>query len=71
MARLKPIHPGEILRKEFLTPLRLNANKLAMALHVPAPTVVGLCVFCRGTALPRPALNANSAKQTSRMAPSC
>ena len=38
MARLKPIHPREILREEFMAPLRLNANKLALALHVPAPT---------------------------------
>jgi antitoxin HigA-1 len=36
---LKPIHPGEILREEFLIPLNLNAHKVAMALHVPAPTV--------------------------------
>jgi antitoxin HigA-1 len=39
MARLKAIHPGEILREEFMVPLNLNANKLALALHVPAPTV--------------------------------
>ena len=39
MARLKPIHPGEILREEFMVPLRLNANKLALALHVPAPSI--------------------------------
>jgi len=39
MARLKPIHPGKNLREEFMTPLRLNANKLALALHVPAPTI--------------------------------
>ena len=32
MAKLKPIHPGEILREEFMLPLRLNANKLALAL---------------------------------------
>ena len=38
MAKLKPIHPVEILREEFMVPLRLNANKLALALHVPAPT---------------------------------
>lgn len=38
MAKLKPVHPGEILREEFMVPLGLNANKLALALHVPAPT---------------------------------
>jgi len=34
--KLAPIHPGEILQKEFLEPLGLSQNKLAMALHVPA-----------------------------------
>ena len=35
MAKLKPIHPGEILREEFMVPLRLNPNKLALALPCP------------------------------------
>src|SRR5579875_3158434 len=40
MARkLKPIHPGEILREEFMKPLGLNPNRLSIALRVPAPTV--------------------------------
>ncbi len=39
MAKLKPVHPGEILREEFMIPLNLNAHKLAMALRVPAPGV--------------------------------
>ncbi len=30
-----PIHPGEILREEFLTPLDLSAGALAKALGVP------------------------------------
>lgn len=30
-----PIHPGEILREEFLTPLGLSAGELARALGVP------------------------------------
>jgi addiction module HigA family antidote len=48
MAKLKPIHPGEILREEFMLPLRLNANKLALALHVPAPTVYDIVHEERG-----------------------
>jgi addiction module HigA family antidote len=48
MARLKPIHLGEILREEFMAPLRLNANKLALALHVPAPTVYDIIHEDRG-----------------------
>ena len=33
------IHPGEILREEYLKPLKLSATALAKQLHVSAPTV--------------------------------
>ena len=33
---MRPIHPGEVLREEFLVPLDLSANRLATAIHVPA-----------------------------------
>jgi addiction module HigA family antidote len=33
---LAPIHPGEILKSEFMEPHGLSANKLAQALDVPA-----------------------------------
>ena len=33
---LVPVHPGEILQKEFLEPMGISQNKLALALHVPA-----------------------------------
>jgi antitoxin HigA-1 len=33
--RMRPIHPGEILREEFLKPLGMSSNTLAHALHVP------------------------------------
>ncbi len=36
---MRPIHPGEILREEFLAPLNLSANALAIAIAVPAPRV--------------------------------
>lgn len=36
---MRAIHPGEILREEFLVPLGISANALAMALHVPAPRI--------------------------------
>ncbi|MFM1885734.1 MAG: putative HTH-type transcriptional regulator YbaQ [Pseudomonadota bacterium] len=36
---MRPIHPGEVLREEFLTPMGLTAHALAMALHVPAPRI--------------------------------
>lgn len=34
--KLDPLHPGEILRKEFLEPLGLSQNRLAIAIGVPA-----------------------------------
>ena len=33
---LGPVHPGEILREDFLTPLGMSVNALAHALRVPA-----------------------------------
>jgi antitoxin HigA-1 len=36
---MRPIHPGEILREEFMIPLGLSANALAIALRVPAPRI--------------------------------
>lgn len=36
---MRPVHPGEILRGDFLTPLGLSANALAMALNVPATRI--------------------------------
>ena len=37
--RLPLIHPGEILREEFLVPLGMSAHELAMALRVPATRI--------------------------------
>lgn len=36
---MRQIHPGEVLREEFLRPLGLSAHALAMALAVPAPRI--------------------------------
>jgi antitoxin HigA-1 len=36
---LPPVHPGEILREEFLVPLDMSANALATALRVPATRI--------------------------------
>ncbi len=36
---VRPIHPGEILREEFLVPLDMSANALAHAICVPANRV--------------------------------
>lgn len=37
--KLDLIHPGEILREEFLEPLGMSANALALALRVPATRI--------------------------------
>jgi plasmid maintenance system antidote protein VapI len=34
MNGMRPTHPGEILREEFLVPLGLSANAMALALHL-------------------------------------
>lgn len=36
---MRPIHPGEVLREEFLIPLNMSAHALAMELKVPAPRI--------------------------------
>ena len=37
--KMRPIHPGEVLREEFLVPLGMSAHALAMELRVPAPRI--------------------------------
>jgi addiction module HigA family antidote len=32
--KMRPIHPGEILREEYLSPLGMSVNSLARALNV-------------------------------------
>lgn len=39
MNALRPIHPGEILREEFLIPMHMSASALALAVRVPAPRI--------------------------------
>ena len=41
MSRIRT-HPGEILREEFLKPLKLSANALALALRVPANRITAI-----------------------------
>ena len=36
---MRPVHPGEVLREDYLKPAGLTANALARALKVPAPRV--------------------------------
>ena len=37
--RMWTLHPGEILREEFLKPLHLTSYRLARELHVPTPRI--------------------------------
>ena len=37
--RMRPVHPGEILREDFLVPLGLSVNALSVALGVPATRI--------------------------------
>lgn len=34
--KISPIHPGEILLEEFLKPMNLSQNRLALDIRVPA-----------------------------------
>lgn len=45
---MRPIHPGEILREEFLVPLGISANALSKALHVPASRMNDIVLERRG-----------------------
>ncbi|HEV6967775.1 MULTISPECIES: HigA family addiction module antitoxin [Roseateles] len=37
--RMRPVHPGEVLREDYLAPLGLSVNALAVALGVPATRI--------------------------------
>jgi antitoxin HigA-1 len=45
---MRAIHPGEILREDFLKPLQMSANALSKALHVPAGRVNDIVLERRG-----------------------
>jgi antitoxin HigA-1 len=42
------IHPGEILREEFLKPMGMSANQLARSIRVPAPRINDIVLERRG-----------------------
>jgi addiction module HigA family antidote len=46
--KLKPIHPGEILREEFMVPLGLSSNALARAIGVTPARVNDIAREQRG-----------------------
>jgi addiction module HigA family antidote len=45
---MRPVHPGEVLREDYLVPLNLSANALAKALHVPASRINDIVLERRG-----------------------
>jgi addiction module HigA family antidote len=36
---MRPVHPGEILREDYLVPMGTSVNALAKALNVPTPRI--------------------------------
>ena len=45
---MRPIHPGEVLKEEYLEPLSLSSAALARALGVSTPTVNDIVLQRRG-----------------------
>lgn len=45
---LRPVHPGEVLREDYLKPLGMSANALSQALKVPASRVNDIVLERRG-----------------------
>jgi antitoxin HigA-1 len=46
--KMAHLHPGEVLNEEFLAPLGLSQNKLALALHIPARRINEIVLGKRG-----------------------
>lgn len=55
MKKLKPIHPGEILEKEFLKPLKISQYRVAKDINVP-PRRINEIVFGKRAITPDTAL---------------
>ncbi len=48
MDRIKNIHPGEVLREEFLVPMGISQYRLAKQIGVPAMRISEICAGKRG-----------------------
>lgn len=46
--KIKPVHPGEILREDFMVPLKLSMNRMAMDLRVPVTRIADIVHERRG-----------------------
>ncbi len=51
MNNMRPIHPGEIIKEEYLEPLNMSVNALAIALRVPAPRINDIVRQKRGISI--------------------
>lgn len=48
---MRPVHPGEVLREDYLKPLAMSANALAKALRVPASRINDIVLERRGVSV--------------------
>ena len=48
MAKMKPLHPGEVLREDFLKPMGITAYRLAKDIDVPVNRITGIVNEERG-----------------------
>lgn len=46
--KMRPIHPGEVLREEYLVPLNMTAHALAKRLHTPSSRINDIVLERRG-----------------------
>lgn len=45
---MRPVHPGKVLREDYLSPLNMTANALAKRLHIPASRINDIVLERRG-----------------------
>lgn len=45
---LAPVHPGEVLAEDFMAPVGLTANQLALSLRIPANRITAIIAGKRG-----------------------
>ena len=45
---MRPVHPGEVLREDYLKPTGISAHALAIQLHVPASRINDIVLERRG-----------------------
>ncbi len=48
VAKLVPIHPGEVLGEEFLRPMQISQSRLARDINVPPRRINEICLGKRG-----------------------